>query len=324
MNKIVHITRLAWAYKFRKTDLSYPPYQFTIEPTNICNLRCNFCPQSDPAHRSRRPTGKLSLKDFEQFLHKRKTVSPGNRNLNFTLDGEPFLNRDFIKMVELAVRDGLFPIFASNGTRLNEEIIDRLAGIGPFGISIDFSPDADIFESIRGKDGDYHKVLDNLVYITEKAGGNPNIHLVINDISGFSANGGPETSGLLRGLLPEPLPPRVRLKKRNFHNFCGHLEFKKENDFYRLCPYPWTQMAVTWDGKCVPCCRDTAGRSVLGNVFRRDIMAIWNGEPYRQFRRNLVEGRPDLNAACRNCELPYRRGDERWKAANIYRSLVRK
>ena len=97
MNKLSHIIRLAWAYKIRKaTKLPYPPYQYTIEPTNVCNYKCDFCPQSDPEHHNRRSTGQLTGENFKLFLEKRRAVKPGNNNINFTLDGEPFLNKNFI------------------------------------------------------------------------------------------------------------------------------------------------------------------------------------------------------------------------------------
>jgi radical SAM protein with 4Fe4S-binding SPASM domain len=99
---------------------------------------------------------------------------------------------------------------------------------------------------------------------------------------------------------------------------------KDRDKNYRLCPYPWTQMAVTYSGDCVPCCRDTAARSVLGNVFDNSIMTVWNGEKYRQFRRNLIDKRPDLNQACRHCDLPFSGGQPRWQPGYLYRSLVKR
>jgi len=325
MLKLLHLLELGWSYRLsRATRLSYPPYQYTIEPTNVCNLRCSFCPQSDPDHSSVRPAGYLKEENFELFLRRVAESRSSNRNINLTLDGEPLMNKEFLRMVELAVRTGFFPIFATNGTLLGREQADKLIAAGPFRASIDFASDATIFESIRGMTGHFNRVRENLTYLMEKARVDRGIHLDVYDITAFAGTNPHRSLARLRSLFPSDLPARIRFDSRQFHNFCGHLEMSRSADRYRLCPYPWTQMAVTYDGDCVPCCRDTSGRSVLGNAFRDQIMAIWNCDRYRQFRQNLIDRRPDLNAACKNCDLPYSGGESRWKPGYVLRSLLKR
>jgi len=323
MLKAAHLIKLGWSYKFLGTArLSYPPYQYTIEPTNKCNLRCDFCPQSDPDHQSVRPIGKLSRENLELFLKRIEDVKPANRNLNFTLDGEPFINKEFVSFIRLALERGYFPVFASNGTYINTAAADRLVSIGGFRASIDFASDKEIFERIRGRSGNYDIVLRNLRYLIEKSKSRSNIYIDVHDITPF-CNVDPDRSlKKMRSLFPPELPRRIRFDTRQFHNFCGHLKSELGSDDYRLCPYPWTQMAVTWNGDCVPCCRDTCARSVLGNVFEDSIMNIWNGEAYIEFRQNLINRHPEKNPACRDCDLPYSGKEKRWKPLYILRSLL--
>ena len=323
MNKFVHILKLGWAYKIvHSTKLSYPPYQYTIEPTNICNLKCVFCPQSDPDHSKIRKTGFLSMENLCLFFDKIKIAGGGNRNINFTLDGEPFLNKDFPEMLKLAHHRSYFPIFASNGTLFDQKAADIISKSGPFRVSIDFGSDEKIFETIRGKSGHFRRILENLNYLIERARTNSNVQVDIHDVTPY-AGADPETSlENMRSLFPADLPENIKLLSRQFHNFCGHLEAKSKTRNYRLCPYPWTQMAVTWEGNCVPCCRDTSGRSVLGNLTESPIMEIWNSSQYQQFRRNLLDRKPELNAACRNCDLPYSVEAKRWHPRYILRSLL--
>ena len=104
MNKSIQLIRLILSYKIiRSSKLNYPPYQFTIEPTNQCNLKCDFCPQSDPQHHQSRAPGMLTLENFENIFQKMKASASSNRNINFTLDGEPFLNKSFLKFVKVFV-----------------------------------------------------------------------------------------------------------------------------------------------------------------------------------------------------------------------------
>lgn len=325
MNKLRHIFKLGWAYKIKRAArLSYPPYQFTIEPTNICNLKCNFCPQSDPEHRNLRPAGQLTEENLKLFLERRKKIRPGNNNINFTLDGEPLINKGFPRFLELAAGDDLFSIFASNGILLTPDVADRFAKTAPFSVSIDFASDKSIFESIRGKRGNFDLIYENLLHLIKRADTSRNVHLNINDITSFSGVDAADSLIKMKGLFPKNTSGRVRFFSRQFHNFCGHLDFELQKKQYRLCPYPWVQMAVAYNGDCVPCCRDTSARSVLGNVFRDEIMNIWDGREYRQFRHNLLNGQPELNAACKNCDLPYSGAEPRWRLEYLYRSLVRR
>jgi len=325
MNKLSHIFRLGWGYKIAKaTLLSYPPFQFTVEPTNVCNFKCDFCPQSNPDHHKIRPTGTLSIDNLKLFLEKRRKVKPGNRNINFTLDGEPFINKNMIEFVRLAAKEGLFSRFASNGSQITPEKADLLAKAGPFIASIDFASDKNIFERIRSKKDNYEKLLDNLRYLVKLAGENENVNLEINDITTFAAVDALESMKKLNSLFGCNIPKQVKFRTRQFHNFCGHLDFKDNQKNYRLCPYPWTQMAVTYAGDCVPCCRDTSARSILGNVFKDDIMEVWNGPKYIEFRQNLLDRKPELNPACKECDLPYNSDRSKWKPGYIYHSLLRR
>ena len=323
MHKFVHLFKLGWSYKIAKaTVLSYPPYQYTIEPTNKCNLACDFCPQSDPEHKNRRPLGVLTTDKLRLFLERMKAAGSSNRNLNFTLDGEPFLNRDFIAFIEMTNRAGYFPRFATNGTLLDKEKIDQLVAAGPFLASIDFASDVEIFEAIRGKKGHFAKLHENLLYLIEKSRTEPGVHLDIHDITSYAGYDPDRSLDKMRQLFPFDIPSRIKFDYRQFHSFCGHLEATGDKTSYRVCPYPWTQMAVAHHGDCVACCRDTVGRSVLGNVFDDPIMTVWNNDRYRQFRQNLLDRRPDLNGACKDCDLPYADDPVRWKPLYILRSLL--
>jgi radical SAM protein with 4Fe4S-binding SPASM domain len=325
VNKLQHILRLGWAYEVRRaTRLHYPPYQYTIEPTNSCNLRCPFCPQSDPDHAHRRPAaaGQLTEENFRIFLNRLREAHPANRNLNFTLDGEPFLNRHFIPFVQLAAEAGYFSIFATNATLLDPSTADRLVAAGPFRASIDFAARQEVFESIRGRAGDYERVLENLRYLMEQSRRHRGVHVDVHDIATYMGADPAASLAELRALFPADLPSRIRFDTRIFHNFCGHLPMERSRAAYRLCPYPWTQMAVAHNGDVVACCRDTVGRSVLGNAFRQPVMQIWNGDTYQRFRQNLIDRHPERNAACRDCDLPWSAGQARWRWRYVLRSLT--
>ncbi len=56
-------------------------------------------------------------------------------------------------------------------------------------------------------------------------------------------------------------------------------------DFDEACVIGWYSMVIRSDGTVAPCC--ILQGKPLGNVFKESVGEIWNGEGYRQFRREL-------------------------------------
>jgi radical SAM protein with 4Fe4S-binding SPASM domain len=325
--KIKRLIQLGISYKFKMLKPLCPPFQFVIEATNRCNFKCVFCPQSNPTHKDARAVGNLSPSNFHLFLKKIKEIKCGNRNISICLDGEPLMNKSFPEFIKIANQEGMFPRFSSNAKLLTPKISDELSCFN-FLAAVDFSSESEVFDSIRGKDGDFKIVLDNLRYLVNTAVKHPDIKIEIVDITHFSGVFDRASSlKKMRNLFPSNLPSNIIFWSRQFHNFGGHLQNEMRDSklhIYKLCPYPWTQFNVTWDGNVVACCRDTEGKTILGNVFEQSILDIWRGEKYIEMRKSLIEKRVKDVAACEKCDMPYSASNKRWKPKYILSSLFRK
>ncbi|MDH4028152.1 MAG: radical SAM protein [Nitrospirota bacterium] len=323
MNRPAHISLLAASYKLKLLRPLNPPFQFSIEPTNVCNFKCVFCPQSGFDHRSNRKRGYLTLENMRSFLSQIREIRPGNRNVSLTLDGEPTLNNDLPEFIRMINAEGLMPRFSSNARMLTPDLIERLAVSGRFLVSVDFADKAASFENIRGREGDFGIVLGNLRHLVEVAGKNRKIQIEIVNISHFSGADPDQSLSDMQTLFPKNLPENIAFRSREFHNFCGHLE-KRPGAAYKLCPYPWTSFNVTWEGDVVPCCRDTQAKTVLGNVLNDSIMDIWHGEKYQSLRNALIKKDTDHIEACKHCDLPWSSGSKRWGLKYMFSSLIRR
>ena len=325
--KICRLAQLGASYKLKMLKPMGPPYQFSIEATNKCNFKCSFCPQSSPTHKDMRSVGNLSLDHFQLFIKKIKKVKYGNSNVSICLDGEPLMNKSFSKFIKIANDEGLFPRFSSNGKLLTQSIVNELSGFN-FLVAIDFSSEPEVFDKVRGNAGDYRIVFDNLRYLVDKASHNPHIKIEIVDITHFSeAFDKAKSLKKIRNLFPLNLPSNIKFWSRQFHNFGGYLQNEEIVDRlhnYKLCPYPWTSFNVTWDGNVVACCRDTEGKTILGNVFEQSIMDIWKGEKYNKLRKSLIEKRVKDVVACEKCDMPFSASSERWKMKYVLSSLLRR
>jgi radical SAM protein with 4Fe4S-binding SPASM domain len=67
------------------------------------------------------------------------------------------------------------------------------------------------------------------------------------------------------------------------------------------CHRPLIRMLIQYDGDVCNCCEDTYGAFNLGNAFQSSMESLWFSERHVQVVRDLVAGRREKYALCRNC-----------------------
>lgn len=313
------------SYKLSLAKLPYPPYSITIEATNRCNYKCAFCPQSYPKHSLARAQGDLTIEGFKEFIKQVKQLNSGNNKISICLDGEPLLNKNFPEFIRITNDENIIPRFSTNGRYLSRELIDILNDFGKFIVSIDFASEKEYFEGTRGREGDYEIISSNIKYLLEIARYNKDISIELTDISHFSGADAKKSLHEMRSHFNlTNLTKNIRLYTRNFHNFGGHLGVidKNSKKKYTVCPYPWYQFAVSWNGDVVICCRDTSGKMVLGNIFSKTITEIWNDEPLKNIRKLLIDQKTNNLEPCNNCDLPFNYNKNRWETKHLLNKLM--
>ena len=64
------------------------------------------------------------------------------------------------------------------------------------------------------------------------------------------------------------------------------------------CTAPWTSAFIRFDGRVRPCCFSEA-ESSLGDLREQTFEEIWNGEGYRNLRRQILAGKvPEMCQGC--------------------------
>jgi len=110
------------------------PPVLTIEPTNLCNLRCPLCTTGN-GEMTRAP-GQMNLNTFKHILNKMAD------DIFFLLlyhQGEPYLNKDFLEFVRLAKKKNIYCTTSTNAHYFSEQNIrDTIAsGLDSMIVSID-------------------------------------------------------------------------------------------------------------------------------------------------------------------------------------------
>lgn len=317
LRHVRHHLQVLWAWRFRHaTELPYLPTEISIEVTNRCNFKCAFCPQSSPEHFDEVPRVTLTPERAGILLDRIRSAGCTGRVLHWTLDGEPFMNKQFDAIICAAAARG-FTVhhFGSNGFFTTRE---RLAEFprGPehrYFVCTDFCSDPAYFEQYRGTEGSWQVVRDNLLEVlgdSEYA----SFRFLVTDISSYTIHDPALLESRfqdLQGLFPAS--ERVTFHRRVFHNMCGFLATEKTKRRYNLCPYPWFSFHIASNGDVVACCRDLEHKTVLGNLFEQEMREIWNGAAYRELRKVLLEERPEAAAACVGCDMPYDDSKFSWR-----------
>jgi radical SAM protein with 4Fe4S-binding SPASM domain len=257
-------------------------------------------------------------------LKKLRDGGVDTRIIHWTLDGEPFMNKRFAEVVEEAVALGFDTHhFATNAFLMT---LDRLYEFPAEGqryfLTPDFCSDAAYFEHYRGTPGSWRRVRENLLAAL-KDPGLSHFQFKVTDISSYTIRDEAELERrfeALKALFPES--DRISFYRRTYHNAAGFspIDETKRKGKYHLCPYPWYSFVIASNGDVVSCCRDLEHKTVLGNLFEQDFEEIWNGERYQALRRDLIEGRPESQAACAGCDMPH--DNSKFSMANLAKTAV--
>lgn len=288
------------------------PFSISIEPTTACNLRCPECPSGLRAFS--RPTGNLRSDFF------RKTIDDLHRDLSFLIfyfQGEPYINPDFLDMVQYASQRGIYTITSTNGHFLNEENARKTieSGLDRLIISVDGSTQ-EVYEQYR-KSGKLEVVLQGARNVVKwkKELKSKTPHLIFQFlVVRPNEHQIPE----IYKLAEEIGIDEVRLKTAQIYDYAQgnplipnqdrYSRYRKQADgSYRIknqllnhCWKLWHACVITWDGVVVPCCFDKDAKYRMGNLQEQSLREVWQQQPYREFRQQLLKGRDKIDI-CTNC-----------------------
>jgi len=129
--------------------------------TNECNLRCRHC------YRNAKDRAERELTTAEGMSLIEEIACAGFKMIIFS-GGEPLLRPDIFALVEHARRNGLRPVFGTNGTLITGQTARRLkeAGVGAIGISLD-STQATSHDDWRGCPGSWQAAVEGMRYCRE-------------------------------------------------------------------------------------------------------------------------------------------------------------
>jgi radical SAM protein with 4Fe4S-binding SPASM domain len=288
------------------------PVSISFEPTTSCNLRCPECPSGLRAFT--RPTGMLENSFFRQ------TIDEMHRELLYLIfyfQGEPYLNPSFLDMVSYASSKKIYTATSTNAHYLNDANARKTieSGLDRLIISIDGTTQ-EVYQQYR-VGGKLDKVIEgakNIVKWKKELGSSkpfvvfqflvvrPNEHQ-IEDVKRLAKEVGVDDVWFKTAQVydyendPHGLIPTI--DKYSRYKVEGG-KVKPKNKLANHCWKLWHANVITWDGLVVPCCFDKDAQHQLGNLKDASFRETWNNEHYKEFRKQLMNSRKNIDI-CSNC-----------------------
>ena len=270
-----------------------------VEISNLCNLRCAFCPGTGREKRA------MTEEEFASLLPK---LRPYADFLYFHLMGEPLCHPKLGRFLELAGDAGFRVILTTNGTLLQERqaLLLGSAALHKVNISLHAFEANDLAIP-------FEAYLRHCLAFGKAAGGKVLVSYRLWN-SGGQERLNQQILSALESCFPTPWVQErrgIRMAERVYLEYGDKFDWPDlsapEGSERVFCYGLRDQLGVLCDGTVVPCCLDHEGDLALGNLFHQELDEILNTSRAKAIYEGF-SGRKAAEPLCRRCGYARRFG----------------
>lgn len=270
-----------------------------VEISNLCNLRCSFCPGTKRQNRA------MTEEEFAFLLPKLRDWTDF---LYFHVMGEPLCHPKLERFLEMAGESGFKVILTTNGTLLpkKQEMLLRSPALHKVNISLHAFEANDLkmpFDEYLKGCFDFGKAAEGKKLITYRL---------------WNAGGLDEKNREILDAMHLAFPGSwVQVRKGTRIADRVYLEHGDKFDWPDLnapdggekvfCYGLKDQIGVLCDGTVIPCCLDHEGDIALGNLFRQELGEILGGNRAKAMYEGFCREQA-TEELCRKCGYARRFG----------------
>jgi radical SAM protein with 4Fe4S-binding SPASM domain len=307
------------------------PIRLQIEITDRCNFDCIMCDRHN-LQKIRTLNNIISYKTFKRLV---ENINPLYLTLNGL--GEPLLNTEIYKFLELCNRKKITTSMPTNMSLMNDINIKKLVESPPTILTFSLhGTNPQSFEEIT-MSSTFHRCLENFEKLLAKINRKKTIIRILCCLQSKNLEEYEPMFNylkkwkLLDSFRLEPVfdfgvdsgivPTDKKLKKAiakiskdidsiretqkevffiNWREKLLNLLNRKTLKNETPCLTPWISTYITATGKVLPCCYLTSEKYVMGNIYKNSFHEIWNGKKYREFRSLLIDSRENI-PECYSC-----------------------
>lgn len=294
------------------TNWKTKPLFISIEPTNICNLRCPECPvgmrtQQVKAIQVEVGTAKKVLDELSSTL----------MHVILYFQGEPLISKDFAELVRYARSKKLLTSTSTNAQLITDEKAKELvqSGLDRMIVSIDGTTQ-ETYEAYR-VGGKLSKAIEAIEHLTkwkkELKSASPLI-----EIQFLVLKTNEHQLADMKNLAKKLKVDKLTFKSAQLYDFengnplltslqkYARYELRADGKYHiksplkNRCKRLWNGAVISSKGEILPCCFDKDSAFAFGNAADNSFETIWHNEKANRFRKSILENRKQFEM-CRNC-----------------------
>ena len=290
---------------------SHMPLFVSVEPANVCQLRCPECPVGRASKvESRKSKAIMPLEVWHRVLAEVKETA---WVMQFYFQGEPLLNKDLPQMIREAHEAGLYTIVSTNAQAMTEYMAEQLVAAGLDRIIVSMDGLSDESYNAYRIGGSLTQCIHALSYLRkakEEQGGRTTIELQVLRLKtnehewkafryAYKRLGADKlvfkTAQLYDYAHGHPLMPS---DKRYSRYILGKDGLYHRRPISKRCFRVWSGVVITTNGEVLPCCYDKAHAHAYGNIKESSLKELFHNEKATAFRQAAFRQTPQI---CQEC-----------------------
>jgi radical SAM protein with 4Fe4S-binding SPASM domain len=283
------------------------PYLVFLDPSDLCNFRCRFCPTGDRelVKRYRKPA-MMKWEVYAKIIRDLAVMPAPVKVLRLYKDGEPLLNPLLPRMVRYAKETGRFLQIdtTTNGSLLNYRLSCELieAGLDKLFVSVE-GMGTEAYREFCGYKLDWQRFVASIEEFYWLSRDRCRLHVKIagdyltpaQRVEFVQVFG--EIADEIFVEHTAPCWPGFGVEGANsevgiYGNRLGNV---------MVCPYIFYSLSINSDGTVNLCFLDWRHQMIVGDLREQSFAEIWNGEVLRQYRLLMLEGHRGVVEGCAKC-----------------------
>jgi radical SAM protein with 4Fe4S-binding SPASM domain len=285
------------------------PFVLFIDPSNVCNFRCKFCPSGDKKKiRASGRNQKIMSYDLYTKIIDDLTYLPDKiKSIRLYKEGEPLLNKRLPEMIEYVKNKKVAERIevTTNGAMLKPETNLKLvqAGLDRIVISIEALSSIN-YKEVSNVNIDFNGFIENIRHLYENRG-NCSVCIKSTDI-GINEQEKERFYEIFGEIADEifienitPVWPDFDLSavKKHFQSgLYGQLV-----ETVNVCSYIFYSLTINSDGSVSACFVDWGHKIIVGDIKSETFTDIWNGKKLRELRKQHLNTSRYNHQVCGHC-----------------------
>ena len=297
-----------------RSPISHSPLFVSVEPANICQLKCPECPvglRDNVITSSRHNERFMSLDMWHRILSEIRDTA---WVIQFYFQGEPLLNKDLPQMIQEAHDAGLYTIVSTNAQAMTPELATALVASGLDRIIVSMDGLSDASYNAYRIGGSLDKCKQALRWLHQSKIENRKSKIVI-ELQCLRLKSNEHEWSELKRVYKSLGADKLTLKTAQLYDYAnGHPLMPSDPKYSRYilgtdglyhrrplrkgCFRVWSGCVITTTGEVLPCCYDKAHAFSYGNIMTAPLKDLFCSPQAQAFRKAAYQQTPPI---CQEC-----------------------